>query len=591
MRTRTDWLWEGGDPAGGRPLTTSYIHDPAGNLLAVTDSLGRVTQVAYDSAERAVTRIDPAGNRLDTTYDAAGNPVSVVATEQGPGGPATVAETYRYDALNRQVLRQDGLGNRTESILDARGHAIATIDPEGHLTARTFDSLDRMLTETLPEGISVTRSYDRASRPVSYRDALGNTTAWTYDALGRRTQTTYPDGTAETFVYDATGDLIHSQDANGTAVEQAFDEARRPMSRVVTRGPGIIGPTGESYQHDGLGRLTSLDSGGLITTLAYDSLSRLTTETENGRAIHYDRDDAGNPTSVTYPSGLQVARSFDPLDRPQTIGPPADPTASYTYRGPALVATKTLDNGLIGSMTFDSVRRPLESRYQEAGGDTVFQEGLSWSPRSLKSAISRGDLNGSGLAVGYDGAGRLLAAAKLADPLASLPNNSTADPAALAGESEVSAFTYDAAQNLLSKTVVTDGIPTSVELPLDASGRNRPAAVDGTPLAWDANGNLIQKGDQHFAYDYRNRLSRVTDAQGAEVARYEYDGFNRRVRRIVGGDTEETVWSGWQPLEAYHDGQLAERRTYGRGLDEIVRSRGRPRRQRHPRTALHSPLR
>jgi RHS repeat-associated protein len=55
------------------------------------------------------------------------------------------------------------------------------------------------------------------------------------------------------------------------------------------------------------------------------------------------------------------------------------------------------------------------------------------------------------------------------------------------------------------------------------------------------------------------------------MASYSYDAFNRRITKAAGGATEETAWAGWQPLERYEAGQLAERRTYGPGLDEIVR--------------------
>jgi len=55
------------------------------------------------------------------------------------------------------------------------------------------------------------------------------------------------------------------------------------------------------------------------------------------------------------------------------------------------------------------------------------------------------------------------------------------------------------------------------------------------------------------------------------VASYRYDAFNRRVEKRVGETREETVWSGWQSLETYRDGALASRRTYGLGLDEVVK--------------------
>ncbi len=91
------------------------------------------------------------------------------------------------------------------------------------------------------------------------------------------------------------------------------------------------------------------------------------------------------------------------------------------------------------------------------------------------------------------------------------------------------------------------------------------------PLSWDANGNLTAKGDLRFHYDWRNRLTRVDLADGTDVATYAYDAFNRLVRRNAGSTTETTAWSGWQPVETYEAGQLAERRTFGLGLDELVR--------------------
>ena len=76
-----------------------------------------------------------------------------------------------------------------------------------------------------------------------------------------------------------------------------------------------------------------------------------------------------------------------------------------------------------------------------------------------------------------------------------------------------------------------------------------------------------------FHFDFRNRLTRVTTGEGEaeeEIAAYAYDAFNRRVRKVVGETTEETVWSGWRALEQYENGDLRSRRTYGRGLDEVV---------------------
>ncbi|NJL27192.1 MAG: hypothetical protein HC897_04530 [Thermoanaerobaculia bacterium] len=176
-------------------------------------------------------------------------------------------------------------------------------------------------------------------------------------------------------------------------------------------------------------------------------------------------------------------------------------------------------------------------------------------PRGLKSSVSRLDNNGNGWQLSHDGASRLLQAAT--------PGN----------QPDKWSFSYDAVDNQTARQHHERGIQAaSVALPPDASGRNRPASVGGIALDWDANGNLISKGNFRFAYDIHNRLTRVTNALGTEIARYDYDALGRRVRKTFPDSTTlETTYSGWRELEEYRNGQIAERNTFGLGIDEIVR--------------------
>ena len=178
-------------------------------------------------------------------------------------------------------------------------------------------------------------------------------------------------------------------------------------------------------------------------------------------------------------------------------------------------------------------------------------------------SITRGDLNGAKLNLSYDGSNRLTVAERQPD---------SGHGSFTAGLPDRWSYTYDEAQNLLSRsedTACSDA--TEIAMPLDPSGRNRPSAVGGVSLAWDASGNLKTKGDLTFHYDYRDRLIRVEHATNGTLAEYNYDAFNRRIEKLTGGQVESTVWSGWQDIETYVDGALAERKSYGTGLDELVR--------------------
>lgn len=132
-------------------------------------------------------------------------------------------------------------------------------------------------------------------------------------------------------------------------------------------------------------------------------------------------------------------------------------------------------------------------------------------------------------------------------------------------------YRYDAADNLIASSTRTRGVEATRSFPLDGSGRNRPSEVNGTPLEWDANGNLKRRGSLTFSYDARNRPV-AARLDGVERVRFEYDPFNRLVRTsYADGRIYEKTWDGWQDIETYANDQLVSRRIYGQGLDEIVR--------------------
>ncbi|MDY7095737.1 MAG: RHS repeat-associated core domain-containing protein [Acidobacteriota bacterium] len=539
---------------------------------------------SYDAAERLTSMADAAGNVVELTLDAAGNPRTVTRRETVPDGPPeVVTEDFVYDAAGRRIEARDGLDNRTRTTYDARDQARLVRDAEGYSTSLTYDGLDRLTRVERPEGILEIFEYDAAGRPTGYVDALDQRTTYAYDALDRVTSVTYPDLTQRQMTYEGADLLATLTDANGTVVTQAHDAAGRLTGRSVALGTGVLGPTTETYAYDSLNRLVQTTSGPtpngtVTTTLTYDSLGRVLTETGPAGTVGYQRDTVGNAVELSYPSGLTLGRIPDPLNRLQVVGPKSGgvltPQATYGYRGVDLVAGLELGNGLSGIWSYDGARRPVSVSFTGASGQSPFDERLGWSPRGLRTASQRADLGRTGELFATDGAGRLVTAARQRDAMAQLPSNSPLSAGDLTPQASFSTYQYDTAQNLTARQVVQAAPLKEQNLPPDESSRNRPASVGSKALTWDANGNLTSKGDLTFEYDFRNRLTRVS-LSGVELAYYEYDTFNRRVRIQRSQDSlREVVWSGWQELEETLGGQLWQRRTYGRSLDELVRLEG-----------------
>src|SRR5262249_31735795 len=121
---------------------TEHQYDEAGNCIAITDELGRVTRFVYDNRNRLAQTIYPDGSSTQSRSAGAGQ---LVATVAGPGAE----KKFKYDKAGRLV------------------------DPSHALTFNNETGVP----------IVETNTYDNLSRLISEVDANGGKTSYAYDAL------------------------------------------------------------------------------------------------------------------------------------------------------------------------------------------------------------------------------------------------------------------------------------------------------------------------------------------------------------------------------------------------------------------------
>ena len=122
---------------------TTVQYDPAGNLVAQTDAMGRVTQFIYDSRNRPIATIRPDGTVVRTEYDGGGR---VVGQTDALGNTTQ----YAYDKLGRKIeqILPDPAGNEgpntatTQYHYDSQGNLQYVTDALG--TSRRPQPLDRL---------------------------------------------------------------------------------------------------------------------------------------------------------------------------------------------------------------------------------------------------------------------------------------------------------------------------------------------------------------------------------------------------------------------------------------------------------------
>jgi YD repeat-containing protein len=198
-------------------------------VQTITDALGHVTTVLYNSSGWMQTVIDPAGNRTTYGYDLAGN-VSTTTTPDGAVG------TVLYDADRRPIgTTAPGAGAST-STYNSQGLLATQVDPTGHTVTSLYNAQGWRTAVVDIYGHSTTAAYDVAGRQISSIDVYGNNTTYVNDNMGRVSAVVDPYGHGATTTYDADSNVTSVTDIYGNETQFAYDSMNRQVAVVDAYG-------------------------------------------------------------------------------------------------------------------------------------------------------------------------------------------------------------------------------------------------------------------------------------------------------------------------------------------------------------------
>ena len=287
-------------------FTINYAYDGAGRLSKLTDGGGGlIAQYAYDAVGLLAQQDDGNGTRTVTTYDAAGNVVSI--TNYAPNHTTVNSfDQYSYDTLgkvysdtNRDgqwVYGYDDAGELTNALFTPNGsdpdrlaaqNLQYAYDAVGNRVSQTVNGttttyVSNSVNETtgsLTKGAATTYQYD-ADGNLTGQTAGGVTTTYAFNALNELTGVTGP-GLAAAYFYDPLGNRV-SQTVNGATTNFQIDPA----------GPGVVAAFGGSGVYNNGGGLLAHYTFGLGLTSQVDALRgrgvlRLRADGQHGR--HHQR--------------------------------------------------------------------------------------------------------------------------------------------------------------------------------------------------------------------------------------------------------------------------------------------------------------
>ena len=359
-------------------LYTNTTYDVFDRPLTVSDNIG-TTQYAYAGLQTTIT--DAKNNQKKLKIDSYGNLVEV--KEYNNSNVYTTS--YEYDNRNLLTKITDALGNIRNFTYNNAGLIVnsedlhAVNDSIFGTYAYTYDVNGNVLTETQPNGVVVTKTYDLLDRALTVDSSStpGVTDfTYTYDACtnGKGHVCTVvgslPNSVSlnKTYVYGIAGSptsvtlttggnsyttsyLYTKSDVvskvtypNGTVVRTVFGDWGLPTKIYTTLPAGAETLNSTITYHHTEQPATIVTSNGQTTTYNYDSAKlyrKSSASTTIGgstvQSYNYAYDAVGNITSITEPT-VTKTYSYDDLSRlTQAVYTPTSGGATtYSYQYDAI---------------------------------------------------------------------------------------------------------------------------------------------------------------------------------------------------------------------------------------------------------------
>jgi RHS repeat-associated protein len=406
---------------------TTFSYDPNGNLVSLTDALHLTTPTTwtYDNMDRVQTRTDPLRRGESYSYDLNGNLVS--STDR-----KSQVTSLTYDPLNRlklvgyNTVVNAGVTSYESTVsytYDAGNRMTQAVDSAGGTITEAYDNLDRLTSETTPQG-QISYGYDLAGRRTSMTVAGQPQVTYTYDNANRLTQIAQGSSTVG-FSYDTLNRRSTLTLSNGVNMAYTYDNGSRVTGITYKFNANTLGNL--TYSYDSLGRRTQ--AGGsfaqtgfptAVTSATYDAANELTNW--NGTELSYDLN--GNMLS----DGTNTF-SWNARNQVATLN-----SVSLQYDA----AGRRTKNAAGTSLLYDG-----DNIVQELSGSAVFANLLSGT---VDEMFTRADSNGSFTPL-TDGLGSTIA---IVDASGNVRTSYSYDPfgaTSVSGAASLNVFQYTGRDN------------------------------------------------------------------------------------------------------------------------------------------------
>ncbi len=616
------------------PHVASNTDRPAHVGRVLDDGTTQLRTFEYDDFGHVTKMIDPVGRTFSYSY--ASNGIDLLEIRQTRAGNNELLSQMTYNSQHHPRTTKDAAGQTTTYTYNSRGQLLTETNPKGETTSYSYDPNGYLTIVNYPlpgTNDAVRLSYDAFGRLRTVTDSDDYTVTADYDALDRLTKLTHPDASFEQFSYNRL-DQVAWRDRAGRTTTYAYDSIQQlinqtdPLNRTTLYqwcncgdAKTLSDPMGRTttWHHDIQGRVSSKEyaDGSRITYIYENTTSRVRQRIDEKlqiRQYSYNRDNsisaisylnAAVPTSAvryTYDPNYQrlttmtdgVGRTsyrYNPVTANATlganklaevIGPLPNEVVTYAYDELSRAVSHVI-NGVAQTMTFDAVgritvvsnalgtfgysydgstRRPLSKtfpngltsafHYLDNSGDRMLDRITHSTPGGTVSEFTYGrDVRAKQITTWTQQAGT------------QIPNTY--------------AFTYDAANQLLSATVSSNAsVLKTFAYNYDLSGNRVLEQIDGTSQAatYNALNQLTSSGSDSSSpatheWDAEDRLTAINAGNQRSEFIYDGDGHRTGIRELVNGSevsNRQFIWCDETICEERSTGGIVTKRFFDQGV-------------------------
>jgi RHS repeat-associated protein len=552
-------------------LTTWYEYDPAGNQVAITDTLNHITRNYYDSTGRLIKMVanftDTLGVSLATYnltttfgYDAVGNQIAVTDTLlhvtftefDNLNRPVTVTQNYKGNGFFDPSKPDENVKRITH--YDPAGNVIEQIDPpnangESRITRNWYDSLNRVISTTAnfttvpgadPNTYNLTTwyEYDPAGNQVAITDTQQHMTRNYYDPLGRLISTTVnyrldvgPNylnqyNLTTQYEYDAVGNRVAITDPLTSTIRYTYDKLNRVIATTNVSGTATT-------RYDAIGnRVAVTDALTHTTVYTYNAVGQLIAEGNPvaGNTTRYQYDALGRTIIVTDALTHPTRTFYDAAGRVVSTTNALTGTTVITYNALGQQVGFLNENGKASYTVYDGLGRTIvvtdatggvtSFRYDAVGNRTVVTDASTRPMTSTYDVANRliqvQDALGNTTRYGYDSLGNRVV---------------MTDANGIA-----TGYGYDAVSRL---SVVTESMTST--LGLDPNQYNLLTRYGYDPIGNRMVMTNAREYTTTYRYDALSRLIAMNDPL-THTTRYQYDAVGNRIK-VIDANNQTTVYT------------------------------------------------